>query len=72
MANTMLKGAPVGLELLNGPFDKHLSGTEHIAEFPISGTIVEEPICTTGAEERNRDIAYVGQCIHSMDSDSIA
>lgn len=68
----MLKGAPVGLELLNGPFDKHLSGTEHIAEFPISGTIVEEPICTTGAEERNRDIAYVGQCIHSMDSDSIA
>lgn len=38
-ANTTLEVAPVGFELLNGPFDKHLSRTEHIAEFPMSGTI---------------------------------
>lgn len=38
-ANTVLQEAPVGLQLFSGPFDKHLSGTEHIAKFPMSGAI---------------------------------
>lgn len=37
--NTVLQEALVGLQLFSGPFDKHLSGTEHIAKFPVNGAI---------------------------------
>lgn len=38
-ANIVLQAAPVGLELFSGQFDKHLSGTERVSKFSMSGTI---------------------------------
>lgn len=58
-ANTVLQAAPVGLELFSGQFDKHLSGTEHVAKFSMSGTIDWKSLFVLQEQRNERELLQI-------------